>query len=149
MNEVACTNRRRIIAALPAVVLLPGVLTACSNSSTVAGPTRPGDLAAGLSDSGESIDISDIAAGEAAVVLVTGGAVVVAVDEQNAVHVYDATCPHKGTRVITRSQGRIMCPAHGSEFDSFTGNVTSGPARGGLAKMKHTRQGNTVTITKA
>jgi nitrite reductase/ring-hydroxylating ferredoxin subunit len=50
---------------------------------------------------------------------------------------FENFCPHQGRRLdyaqdqfLLDSQGSIICPAHGAEFDSETGLCTNGPCLG-------------------
>jgi Rieske Fe-S protein len=43
-------------------------------------------------------------------------------------HAFSATCTHQGCTVSGVSDGRIVCPCHGSVFDAATGDVVTGPA---------------------
>jgi len=49
---------------------------------------------------------------------------------------FDAVCPHAGCTVEYASSSRnFVCPCHGSQFDGRTGDVLTGPASSGLAKI--------------
>jgi thiosulfate dehydrogenase [quinone] large subunit len=49
---------------------------------------------------------------------------------------YDAICPHEGCTIAYQpSQGLIVCPCHGSEFDPANGHVVHGPATRGLKTL--------------
>jgi nitrite reductase/ring-hydroxylating ferredoxin subunit len=61
-----------------------------------------------------------------------------AVRQGNEVHVYQNRCPHAGMplnwmpdRFLTRDKSRIICTAHGAQFDIATGNCLAGPCNGG------------------
>jgi len=56
---------------------------------------------------------------------------------------FDAVCPHAGCTVgYDKSAVRIVCPCHGSEFNSRTGAVEVGPATRGLAPITIAEGGN-------
>ncbi|GAB3250884.1 Rieske (2Fe-2S) protein [Nocardioides dilutus] len=48
--------------------------------------------------------------------------------DDGTVHAFSSICTHQGCPVNEVTDGRIICPCHGSEFDAGTGEVTEGPA---------------------
>ncbi|HUY22985.1 MAG TPA: Rieske 2Fe-2S domain-containing protein [Acidimicrobiales bacterium] len=49
---------------------------------------------------------------------------------------FDAVCPHAGCIVeYSGSDGKFICPCHGSVFNGRTGNVEQGPAATGLGRI--------------
>jgi Rieske Fe-S protein len=66
--------------------------------------------------------------------------VVLTRDATGGLHAFSAVCTHQGCTVGSVQGGAILCPCHGSRFDSGTGAVVSGPASAPLAAV-------TVTVT--
>ncbi|MGB5935490.1 MAG: Rieske (2Fe-2S) protein [Ornithinimicrobium sp.] len=59
---------------------------------------------------------------------------------------FDATCPHQGCAVSDFSEGRLVCPCHGSEFDPESGDVLGGPATSGLTVKEVTVSGDDLIV---
>jgi Rieske Fe-S protein len=59
-------------------------------------------------------------------------------------HAFSATCTHQGCVVGSVSGGTINCPCHGSQFDTTTGDVVTGPATSPLPKIPVTVQNGVV-----
>jgi thiosulfate dehydrogenase (quinone) large subunit len=56
---------------------------------------------------------------------------------------FDAVCPHAGCTVqYDQSAAVLVCPCHGSQFNSATGAVESGPAATGLNPITIAKGGN-------
>ncbi len=62
-----------------------------------------------------------------------------------------SVCTHLGCMTrYEKTEGRIFCPCHGSEFDAHDGHVTGGPAPRPLSRLKLTiDKGWLVVDTKA
>jgi Rieske Fe-S protein len=48
--------------------------------------------------------------------------------DDGTVHAFSSICTHQGCPVSEVADGRIICPCHGSQFESDTGEVAEGPA---------------------
>lgn len=59
---------------------------------------------------------------------------------------FDATCPHQGCSVSQFSDGKLVCPCHGSAFDPATGDVVNGPATTGLTVRDVTVEGDDLVV---
>ncbi|CAM3177854.1 Rieske (2Fe-2S) protein [Stackebrandtia soli] len=67
--------------------------------------------------------------------IVTDDLVVVRPDAET-VRAFLRACPHQGNNVDPPADGTIICPAHGSRFNSADGALLSGPATTGLTKVQ-------------
>lgn len=63
--------------------------------------------------------------------------VIVTHPAQDEYRVFSDVCPHQQGRVsaVDEASGRLVCPLHGSQFDSTTGDVVVGPSAEGLTPM--------------
>lgn len=81
---------------------------------------------------------------------VVSGVIVVRLAAANAPASFTAVqvaCTHEGTSInYSTTQGKFICPNHGSEF-STTGSVLMGPASSALRKYTITISGTTLTLT--
>lgn len=66
----------------------------------------------------------------------------------STIRAFTSICTHEGCDVDQFQGGRMVCPCHGSQYDT-SGNVVQGPATGALKEYPVTRTGNTVTIVKS
>jgi thiosulfate dehydrogenase (quinone) large subunit len=83
---------------------------------------------------GGSASFTDPASGDPAIVIQQTSGQFVA---------FDAICPHAGCTVGYQPSAKIIvCPCHGSEFNSRTGAVETGPASSGLTSIKITEGPN-------
>ena len=149
LGEV-CANRRAIVAALPGLILLPGVVVACSPSRS--SPNAPSPAAAeasgqpaGLPASAMNavqIQQSQVPVGTA--VVVSGYVVAQPVSGQFVA--YSAACTHRGATISAGNGTTLLCPAHGSEFDGATGTVLKGPASSPLAPVSVSAGNGVLTI---
>lgn len=46
-----------------------------------------------------------------------------------SVKAYSTRCTHAGCKINKEIKGQIVCPCHGSRYDSATGDVIKGPAQ--------------------
>jgi cytochrome b6-f complex iron-sulfur subunit len=46
----------------------------------------------------------------------------------SGIKVLSNRCTHAGCRISRESEGKLVCPCHGSEFDPLNGKVLRGPA---------------------
>ncbi len=63
---------------------------------------------------------------------------VIVVAGENAVAVFSSACPHLGCRINRAEGGELVCPCHGSRFNT-RGEVVRGPAARGLQPLKFER----------
>ena len=57
---------------------------------------------------------------------------------------FSSTCTHQGCTVSSVENGAIVCPCHGSRFDSRTGSPVQGPATQALRGVPVVIRGDTV-----
>jgi nitrite reductase/ring-hydroxylating ferredoxin subunit len=130
-----------------------GVLTACGteNAPTTAAPTT-----AAPSNAGASATASGGAASGAistADIPVGGGTIfgdrkiVVTQPTAGTFKAFDATCTHQQCTVGQVSNGKIMCPCHGSQYNIADGSVAQGPATRALDAKTATVANGEITIT--
>ena len=131
---------------------------ACDPQALLASLTLTEQQVAGLVADGASVVIHSVADRPAAVrealvadVPVGGGKVVgqsvVAQPTEGSFTAFSSTCPHAGCAVWEVTNGTIICPCHGSQFDASTGDVTGGPATAGLEKRTVRRTGDTLVVS--
>ena len=59
---------------------------------------------------------------------------------------FNTACTHEGCPVTQIAGTNIVCPCHGSTFDTTTGDPTGGPAQSALAAVQITVAGDSITI---
>ncbi len=120
-------TRRTAMCAVLVGLVAPGALVACTTSvNQPKTSTAPGTAVAKL---------ADVPLGSGVVVDGPTGPLLLVQEEQGKVSGYDARCPHAGTTVNPPSNGVIICPAHGSEFNPANGDLERGPAPKGLTPI--------------
>lgn len=120
--------RRAVLAAGASAVGL-GLLAACGQG---AGGGGSGTRA---TPGGPLVALADVPVGGAVQVTTADGAkIVVAQPEAGRVVAFSAVCTHQGCTVMPDGE-RLLCPCHGSVFESFTGAVLNGPAREPLPEV--------------
>lgn len=81
---------------------------------------------------------------------VKSGVILVRLSSGNAANAFSAVqvaCTHEGTAInYNATQGKFICPNHGSQF-GINGNVLVGPAAVALKKYAVVVKGNTLTVT--
>ena len=141
-GEIA-TNRRTVIAALPAAVVLPCLLAACSAGQPAAPASSGGSTAAAA---GAHIDAAQVPVGSA-VVVPGAKPYVVAQPTEGKFVAFSASCTHRGTTVAAEpGSTKLVCPAHGSQFNGATGEVLKGPAKQPLPSVPVTSAGGVLTL---
>lgn len=143
----ASVSRRNLLAGAGAVGAA-GVLAACGASGVDAEAVESkvaeakSNVASASSKAAEAV--SDLVTLGKASDVPVGGAklfkgkvpVVVAQPTSGNFVAYTAVCPHQGCLVADGlTDGKIMCPCHGSAFDPTNGSVVAGPAKRGLATV--------------
>ncbi len=146
-TPVACTRRAllRGAGAAGAVAGAAAVLAGCGGAA----PADAGPGAAGGSDAAPptSVPAADVPVGGAVVVQALGDQVVLAQPVEGEFAAYSATCPHQGGIVAAGEGTVVVCPLHGSRFDTADGAaVLQGPAEEPLAALPLTVEGDQLVI---
>ncbi|MCW2591714.1 MAG: Rieske (2Fe-2S) iron-sulfur domain protein [Mycobacterium sp.] len=140
-----CANRRAIIAALPGLILLPGVVAACSSSeSSPTAADAGGQPARSQATALNAVQVQQSQVPVGTAVVVSGYVVAQPVSGQFVA--YSAACTHRGVTVSAGNGTTLHCPAHGSEFDGATGAVLNGPASSPLAPVPVNASNGVLTI---
>ena len=69
------------------------------------------------------------------------------VKSESSIKVFSNKCTHAGCRINQEIDGQLICPCHGSRYDSSTGNVLQGPAGLPLSTIPFTADIKTGEIT--
>ena len=143
--ELSSCSRRRILATLPGIAILPGVLAACSTDRSAQAPSTVQQT---TTVPETEIAVSEVPVGTAKVVSVGagGGGVVVAQPSPGEFVAFSASCTHQGGRVQVVKDMMLRCPLHGAEYDASTGEVTNPPAVRPLDKVSVTVNGDTLKL---
>ncbi|MCW2941210.1 MAG: Ferredoxin subunit of nitrite reductase and ring-hydroxylating dioxygenase-like protein [Actinomycetia bacterium] len=59
---------------------------------------------------------------------------------------FTAVCPHQGCTVASVASGKIICPCHGSQFQTSDGSVVQGPASTPLTEVPIKVTGGSITL---
>ncbi|HJC28503.1 MAG TPA: Rieske (2Fe-2S) protein [Candidatus Dietzia intestinipullorum] len=120
-----CTQRRAVLAALPGVVVLPGILSACGMTE----PPDPASTAQSTTSVPEaSLPTAEVPVGTAKQVEAGGENVIVAQPTPGEFVAYSARCTHQGGNVQVVEGLNLRCPLHGAEYDATDGSNTRAPA---------------------
>lgn len=144
----ALTRRRTLTGAAGLGVALP-LLAACGSDESASDAGSGSGSDAGSSDSdtggsGSAIATSDIPVGGGEIIADAG--VVVTQPTEGEFKAFSATCTHTGCQVGSVSDGKIICPCHGSQFSITDGSVLQGPASSPLAEQTVTVAGGEITL---
>jgi Rieske Fe-S protein len=71
----------------------------------------------------------------------------IVVKSTSSLKVFSNKCTHAGCRINQEINGELVCPCHGSRYDSLTGKVLQGPAGLPLAKIPFSTDTKTGEIT--
>ncbi len=148
LDGPACCGRRHVLRAGGVAVASVAALAACSGGSDTAGsaPTSSGGSDGGSGSSGgDTVPVADVPVGGGTID--DGAKVVVTQPTEGSFKAFSAVCTHAGCLVGQITEGLIICPCHGSEFDIATGQVVQGPASSPLPEKTVTRKGGSLTVT--
>ena len=138
-----CTQRRAVLAALPGIVLLPGVAAAC-------GMTEPAQPPSTVQQTTEvqatSVPAADVPVGTAKQFKTGDSTVIVAQPTAGEYVAYSARCTHQGGVVQVVQGMTLRCPLHGAEYDATDGRNTLAPAPRPLDVVPVTEAGGRLTI---
>jgi Rieske Fe-S protein len=65
---------------------------------------------------------------------------VIIVKKENDLLFFSSRCPHLGCQINSMENNQLVCPCHGSRFDS-NGRNLKGPANESLKKLEYTEDG--------
>ncbi len=143
-----CPSRRSVMRGLMTiggVVLVPGLLTACTSGDDAGSADTGGS--ADAAGAGGTIPAADVAVGTAVVVKVGAESVVVAQPAEGEFVAFNASCTHQGTTVEAGDGLTLTCPNHGSRFDAAAdAAVLTGPATQPLAAVDVTLDGEQLVL---
>ena len=144
-------DRRAVVLATASTVLVGGAVAVGATVTAVAGrvvggavpPVAPNTLhaAPGAPRTALGVELGaarDVPVGTAATFTIpaTGDPGIVVQASEGVFDAYDAVCPHAGGTGGYYAQNKVFaCPCHGSQFLVANGEVISGPAPHGLAKL--------------
>jgi Rieske Fe-S protein len=69
------------------------------------------------------------------------------VKSESSLKVFSNKCTHAGCRINQEIDGQLICPCHGSRYDSSTGKVLQGPAGLPLITIPFSTNAKTGEIT--
>jgi Rieske Fe-S protein len=137
-----CWSRRESLLVAGVAVAGTAALTACGSGG-----------AEGAASAASSVASAAASAIKAAEIPVGGGkvfdALKVVVTQPTAgdFKAFSAVCTHQGCTVNNVSNGVIMCPCHGSQYDIATGAVRQGPATKPLPAKSVTVGSDGITVS--
>ena len=120
-----CTQRRTVLMALPGIVLLPGIASACGMTPA---PEPASTVQQTTSVPSTTIDASEVPVGTAKQFDAGGENVIVAQPTEGEFVAYSAVCTHQGGNVQVIEGMTLRCPLHGAEYDATAGANTLAPA---------------------
>ena len=137
MPEQIRPDRRTVIVGTGVGVVAAAVtVAACSSSSTTSATSTPATSAGG---SGPVTTTTAVPVGSAIIV----GDLVITQPTAGVFKGFSAVCPHAGCNVSKVTDGKIICPCHGSAFN-VDGSVDKGPAKTALESRPITVRGDSI-----
>lgn len=138
-----CTQRRTVLAALPGIVLLPGIASACG----MTGPPEPASTVQQTTTVEETtLAAAEVPVGTAKQFKAGGDTVIVAQPTEGEFVAYSARCTHQGGVVQVVQDLSLRCPLHGAEYDATDGGNTRAPAPRPLDSIPVTESGGQLTL---
>lgn len=138
-----CTQRRTVLMALPGIVLLPGIASACGMTPA---PEPASTVQQTTTVPSTTIDAAEIPVGTAKQFDAGGENVIVAQPTEGEFVAYSAVCTHQGGNVQVIEGMTLRCPLHGAEYDATDGANTLAPAPRPLDVVPVTVSGDTLTL---
>lgn len=149
-------NRREFAILSAKVVLSGSLLTLLLEGCGDAIVNAPAETEEPLAKIAATTFAMDLNAAQYAALKKVGGAVRVTVNgaklivtrvSASSYAAFSSTCTHAGCQVsLPNASGVIVCPCHGSKFDS-SGKLLRGPARRDLPKAAVAQAGKTLKVT--
>lgn len=146
INENRQPRRKVIVCA--GLGLVAVVVAACSSSgkNSAASPARSAPAGSGTAGaptsgapSGAITKAADVPVGSGVIV----DDFVVTQPTAGVFKGFSSVCPHAGCNVSKVTDGKIVCPCHGSKFN-LDGTVAEGPAKESLEAKPVSVQGNSI-----
>ena len=138
-----CTQRRAVLAAIPGIILLPGIASAC-------GMTEPPQPASTVQQTTTvpaiTISAAEIPPGTAKQFKDGESTVIVAQPVEGEFVAYSARCTHQGGVVQVVKGMTLRCPLHGAEYDATDGRNTLAPAPRPLDAISVSESGGQLTL---
>lgn len=133
--------RRRTVIVSSCLGLFATVVAACSGSSkTAASSEAPSSTGSAASTPpGPLAKTADVPVGSG----VIDGDIVITQPTAGVFKGFSSVCTHAGCNVNAITDGKIVCPCHGSEFN-LDGSVAKGPAKTPLEAKPVTVQGDSI-----
>ena len=146
--NTARPDRRQFLAAIGTIavagVTIP-VLAGCGSGSEAPTASFPEVDDATKQAIGAAINAGEVPVGGAKF-FTDAGLIVTQPTEGQYVALTDI-CPHEQGKVTRLTNGQLVCPLHGSQFDPATGAVTAGPSLAGLSTKSVSVSGSSATLT--
>jgi Rieske Fe-S protein len=144
-------ERRTVLAGVLGIGAASALLAACGSgdASADAEPTAEADqdpAPGATTASGAIVASADVPVAGGVVEIVDDRKVIVTQPEAGTFKGFSAVCPHEGCTVAGVQDGAIVCPCHGSRFDTATGAVLQGPATAPLAAVPVAQQGDDIVF---
>ena len=147
---------RRSVLQVSGLVVVGGVVAACSSSSSSDQATSSavasagagasaGPTASGAAGSVTLTPVANVPVGGG--VILPDAAVVVTQPADGTIKAFSAICTHQGCLVGSVENNEIICPCHGSKFSGTDGAVIAGPATQPLAAAAVKVEGGNVVLT--
>lgn len=138
-----CTQRRTVLAALPGIILLPGIASACGMTE----PAQPPSTVQQTTTVAQStIPAAEVPVGTAKQVKSGDATVIVAQPSEGEFVAYSARCTHQGGVVQVVQGMKLRCPLHGAEYDATDGANTLAPAPRPLDVVPVSESGGQLTL---
>ncbi len=137
-------SRRCVLGGAGAGVVAVPLLAGCGGSSGGSGPASDGGQSPDGSSGTAKVATSDVPVDGG--VILADARVVVTQPSAGDFKAFTAVCPHQGCLVNEVTDGRILCPCHGSAFSVDDGSVEQGPATSPLTEVPFSVQGDQVVL---
>ena len=140
-------DRRQFLAAIGTIavagVTIP-VLAGCGSGTQVQTESFPEVDEATKQAIGAAINAGEIGVGQAK--FFTDAGLIVTQPTRGQYVALTDICPHEQGKVTRMTNGQLVCPLHGSQFDPATGAVTAGPSLAGLVTKSVSVSGSSATL---
>lgn len=138
-----CMQRRSVLAALPGIVLLPGIVSACGMTEPAQPPSTVQQTTTVPTT---SIAAAEVPVGSAKQFKAGDSTVIVAQPTEGEFVAFSARCTHQGGTVQVVRDLHLRCPLHGAEYDATDGRNTLAPAPRPLDAIPVSESGGQLTL---